>query len=116
MWRSASSSSPLPVDFVCFCVLKRVLPRRAYTLIFFFLFLVRLVTSLARSTPLESSLAARKMNLGDLYTESGQTLQGSFSAVSTPILQKILFRIRILFEKGIEKKGSWKKNMSETEK
>ena len=23
--------------------------------------------------------------LGDLYTESGQTLQGSFSAVSTPI-------------------------------
>ena len=24
-------------------------------------------------------------NLGDLYTESGQTLQGSFSAVSTPI-------------------------------
>ena len=25
------------------------------------------------------------VNLGDLYTESGQTLQGSFSAVSTPI-------------------------------
>ena len=25
------------------------------------------------------------LNLGDLYTESGQTLQGSFSAVSTPI-------------------------------
>ena len=24
-------------------------------------------------------------NLGDLYTESGQTLQGSFSSVSTPI-------------------------------
>ena len=24
-------------------------------------------------------------NLGDLYAESGQTLQGSFSAVSTPI-------------------------------
>ena len=26
-----------------------------------------------------------EVNLGDLYTESGQTLQGSFSAVSTPI-------------------------------
>ena len=28
-----------------------------------------------------------KGNLGDLYAESGQTLQGSFSAVSKPILQ-----------------------------
>ena len=28
---------------------------------------------------------ARTCHLGDLYTESGQTLQGSFSAVSTPI-------------------------------
>ena len=29
--------------------------------------------------------AVHESNLGDLYTESGQTLLGSFSAVSTPI-------------------------------
>ena len=31
----------------------------------------------------------RTFKLGDLYTESGQTLQGSFSAVSTPLIARL---------------------------
>jgi len=31
----------------------------------------------------------RKAHLGDLYTESGQTLQGSLSAVSTPTIARV---------------------------
>ena len=34
-------------------------------------------------------LREEKKNLGDLYTESGQTLQGSFSAVSTPLIVRV---------------------------
>ena len=43
---------------------------------------------LERECELRHRFVARRQvhrNLGDLYTESGQTLQGSFSAVSTPI-------------------------------
>ena len=38
----------------------------------------------AESDAVEAA-AGDEEDLGDLYTESGQTLQGSFSAVSTPI-------------------------------
>ena len=31
-----------------------------------------------------AEISRYRMDLGDLYTESGQTLQGSFSAVSKP--------------------------------
>ena len=38
----------------------------------------------AAQTSRQHGWKARNRNLGDLYAESGQTLQGSFSAVSKP--------------------------------
>ena len=44
----------------------------------------RLLRGLTRA-PLLAHAALLELDLGDLYAESGQTLQGSFSAVSKPI-------------------------------
>ena len=44
------------------------------------------VSTLASSTQRSHRTIAQYDYLGDLYTESGQTLQGSFSAVSAPIV------------------------------
>ena len=46
--------------------------------------LERAVERAGRFSVLHLLLARAKQNLGDLYAESGQTLQGSFSAVSKP--------------------------------
>ena len=43
--------------------------------------------SLLRRLPVASTIFKLSANLGDLYAESGQTLQGSFSAVSHPIFE-----------------------------
>ena len=40
-------------------------------------------------TSLDPRATIDSYHLGDLYTESGQTLQGSFSAVSTPLIVRV---------------------------
>ena len=46
--------------------------------------LVRIAEAILVLVPKRDDVLDATMHLGDLYTESGQTLQGSFSAVSKP--------------------------------